>query len=139
MKTRHSKIKIFFIALVSIFALIIANQVGSKALNHFKKGFYFEKYNGTDEAKKYLFKIHPMGSDVEALVQTLKNAGAIFESEKVFNEKDRKIYYKMDKEAYASLDCYYKQNGLLVGYEWKIGIVFNKDRKILAYNMIKQF
>ena len=122
MKTRHSKIKIFFIALTSIFVLMIASiQVSVKTLNHFKGGFYFEKYSSAEEAKGVLLKMHPIGSDVNALVETLKKAGA-----KITDERDDRGEY---------LFYVYHQKGFFTPYKWGGAIVHDTSDNIITYGM----
>ncbi|OFW80267.1 MAG: hypothetical protein A3D15_04325 [Alphaproteobacteria bacterium RIFCSPHIGHO2_02_FULL_40_34] len=71
--------KNFLILTISILALTMNttnNNAEAKMFNKFKKGFYFEKYKTAEEAKAALLELHPIGSDVEGLVETLEGAGA---------------------------------------------------------------
>ena len=79
--------KIIFIPIIAIFkefsklaipvllATIILFQLNQNQFNRFKKGFYFEKYSTSQEASNALLQLHPIGSDVNALVKTLEKAG----------------------------------------------------------------
>lgn len=73
---------------------------GITILNNLKKGFYFEKYDTRNEAKKALLQMHPVGSSVEALIKDLEQAGAVNggmgpdDKNVYFKEVNRSISYK---------------------------------------------
>ncbi len=136
MKTHHSKIKIFFIAITSIFVLLIASiQVSVKTLNHFKKGFYFEKYGKVEEAKEVLLNMHPIGSDVNALVATLKKAGASVEEmkEKDFRKEWRVVGFK------GALHYSYMQSGFFTPNRWGGAITYDVSDKIIRYGLGREY
>jgi hypothetical protein len=62
--------------LASLIFLNSANQAQANIFNRFREGFYFEKYKTAEEAKAELLKLHPIGSDVQPLIETLERAGA---------------------------------------------------------------
>jgi hypothetical protein len=79
-------LKIIFIILSMSLTIIPYNNADAIMFNKFKRGFYFEKYDDGNEAKNALLKIHPVGSDIEDLFETLRKAGAncnIYSADKI--------------------------------------------------------
>ena len=77
-KKRFFSLGLFFrivLASLLIFSFIKADP---HFFNHFKPGFYFEKYDpkGFEALREELLTLHPKGSDVKALGVTLQKAGA---------------------------------------------------------------
>ena len=76
-KKRFFSLGLFFrivLASLLIFSFIKADP---HFFNHFKPGFYFEKYDtkGFEALREELLTLHPKGSDVKALGVTLQKAG----------------------------------------------------------------
>ena len=77
-KKRFFSLGLFFrivLASLLIFSFIKADP---HFFNHFKPGFYFEKYDtkGFEALREELLTLHSKGSDVKALGVTLQKAGA---------------------------------------------------------------
>jgi|GEM_PF-3134916 len=77
-KKRLFSLGLFFrivLASLLIFSFIKADP---HFFNHFKPGFYFEKYDtkGFEALREELLTLHPKGSDVKALGVTLQKVGA---------------------------------------------------------------
>ena len=69
------KAQLFTITALLIF--LTSGVAEAKFMNRFKDGFYFEKYKTADEVKSALLELHPMGSSVDELIETLAGAGAV--------------------------------------------------------------
>ena len=67
------RVMLVALAIVIVNSVINANQNFS---NRFKEGFYFEKYSNAKQVRAALLKLHPIGSDIEALRRSLEKAGA---------------------------------------------------------------
>ena len=72
-KHRNLKTSILFFA--SLFFLVTTTSNQANANMFKKKGFYFEKYSNSEEAREALLKLHPVGSGVWELMKTLEGFG----------------------------------------------------------------
>jgi hypothetical protein len=127
--------KSLIIFLISILPLIaISTSANASMFNRFKKGFYFEKYKTADEAKEELLRFHPIGSDVEGLMVTLKKAG--MKCGPVTNPEFK------DKQEYKNLIyCdYYKSKFVIFSTEWRVLARFDpKDSNIISFLEVHNF
>jgi hypothetical protein len=62
---------------LTIIVLLLAYQTEAytKLINQLKPGFYFEKYDTAIEAEQALEKLHPIGSDVDSLLNMYEELG----------------------------------------------------------------
>jgi hypothetical protein len=119
-----------------IFGIIILvgiyNQVESKP-------FKFEKFESGEEARKYLRKHYPVGSDAEVLFKDLKKVGAEYEKR---SEKIPPKHMGDDKDLEYD-DVYvggYSNNWISsnpIGY-WNL-YIFVKDNKIALISVVLTF
>ena len=119
-----------------IFGIIILvgiyNQVESKP-------FKFEKFESGEEARKYLRKHYPVGSDAEVLFKDLKKVGAEYEKR---SEKIPPKHMVDDKDLEYD-DVYvggYSNNWISsnpIGY-WNL-YIFVKDNKIALISVVLTF
>ena len=132
--------KSLIIFLISILPLItISTPANANMFNKLRKGFYFEKYKTADEAKAALLEVHPVGSDIDGLVETLKNAGArCFITDGKMNEiptgKNSFIasFNKKEKITGPSdhFSCDYKikvLGGFLGSYDWGVILIMIQE------------
>ena len=130
----------FLILILSITALIMItnNNAGANVLNKLRKGFYFEKYKTVEEAKAALLELHPIGSDVDALIKTLERVGAKEDTPKDKKENGGWDYVDVNGEKKKLmlgnfLSFYYEHGGIpgsLFPRGWTVFIEY-KENKIL--------
>jgi hypothetical protein len=116
--SKNHSLKTSILFVVSLFILIAAthNQANANMFNRFKKGFYFEKYSNPEEAKEALLKLHPIGSDVVALVRTLEMAGGrCYEIENVIRNKKPTTVKR----------CEYKEKEIFLDTKWRVIADYN--------------
>jgi hypothetical protein len=121
--------------LMSIGLVCMHTPAQAKFINKFKRGFYFEKYKTADDAKAALLQLHPIGSDVDALVKTLEKAGA-----KIEEIPKKEIYDAWIQEgATAGIGYDYFENKLIYGYKWGGAITYNEKNEIIDYGLSKHY
>lgn len=105
-------------------------------IRHWKKAnhqdFRFEKFENGNEAKKALLEMHPVGSSVSGLVQTLEKAGSKI---KYINKKDFPYQEWRDKGAAGAIDYDYKQDPYFIIFglgNWGGITLYDKDKKIIS-------
>jgi hypothetical protein len=120
-----------------IFGIIILVGIYNQVEN---KPFKFEKFESGEEAREYLRKHYPVGSDAEVLFKDLKKVGAKYEKR---NEKIPPQEMGEDKD--LEYDAVYVGgylNNLIslnpIGY-WKLYIFVNKDNKIALISAVLTF
>ena len=137
---------LFFV--VNVHAEQVKTSYWQSFLNHFREGFYFEKYDGV-EATKELLRLYPVGSDAYRVVDTLEKAGAscrietlttlyeqgVFEG-KEFTQKVKK-YVKTDKQYITNEKdlfwCSYMGDRLYGILKWHVYThVYLKDGKVFV-------
>lgn len=129
----HNLIKFFLTVSVFILTMFMATNSHAKFINKFKDGFYFEKYKTAEEAKTELLKRHPIGSDVEPLLETLRGAEAEVTLEKW--SKFALQQYPNKREIYYGYS-YYRSSWIPgVGGTWGGGIDFDENNKIIDFGV----
>lgn len=130
--------------LVSLIFLTSVNQAQANIFNRFREGFYFEKYKTAEEAKVELLKLHPIGSDVQPLIETLERAGASVEMrdlknyEKFYTKEYREWKLRGNAEAYsASYDGASPFFVVLNYLKWSVDIWSDKNRQITLIQIHK--
>lgn len=73
MKKFKKIVSLFFVSLITVFLM---HHVLERTYRH--EGFRFEDYSSDEEAQAALLKLHPVGTDLQALRETLENAGAAY-------------------------------------------------------------
>lgn len=154
--------KNFLILILSIITLtmISNNNAEANMFNKFKKGFYFEKYSTAEEAKAALLELHPIGSDVDALVRTLEGAEmSIIETvtkEDAIKDKSKEKYffkivdhliepnhYKSDyvkvPNSTNAVSIYEYNAGVINPLLWKIWIWYDKNNKVTELDIVKHY
>jgi hypothetical protein len=92
----------------------------TKAYNRILPGFYFEKYKTAEKAQEALLKIHPIGSDVDDFLKSLKKIKGKYEEVKSQKDGITRIFY----------DYVEKRNISFFVYRWSIVISVNEDKKV---------
>ncbi len=128
-------LKKIILGLVIIGIAILGIKWAAKEYRAQQGIFRFEDYRTAEEAKAALLKLHPVGSDAETLIATLKLAGA--EIEYVDIRKGYKIYYKDEIGAYKY--SYWKYNLGINAYQWSGFIPYDKEKKILNIGVGKMW
>ena len=129
--------KLIYFILAS-FLLLSATSCNAKFMNKFKDGFYFEKYKTAKKAKEELLKIHPIGSGVDDLINTLEGAGAVVkESNLDLYKKFKKYDHLWQSGIVKAYDYGYKQKNLILLYSWGGMIKIDKNNKIISYGVSK--
>ena len=125
-----TKIGILFILLITA-VVGLNNESEAKMLNKFKEGFYFEKYKTEEEVKEVLLKLHPVGSNLKKLVDTLERAGAGKYSPKISkkHQKNPKLNYMLwYKYDHMTLTSIYTKS-------WSLSIQYNKNNEIISISV----
>jgi hypothetical protein len=141
-------------------AILTSNNANANMFNKFKKGFYFEKYKTADEAKEELLKLHPIGSDAQALIETIERAGGEFiiritrddamndsAKEKYFFKYTKELvepnYYRYNSQKVDSATFYFtsfKANtGILNPLLWNILVWHDKENNITEIDLSKNY
>jgi hypothetical protein len=117
---------------ITIWSIILFSIVGyfvinSRLINKILPGFYFEKYKTAEEAKETLLKLHPIGSDVDELLKTLKKAGGnISKIEKMYDSWiDEGVVGVYSADYFEINDSY-----IFFGCKWGISIFYDNNKKI---------
>ena len=119
-----------------IFGIIILVGIYNQVEN---KPFKFEKFESGEEAREYLRKHYPVGSDAEVLFKDLKKVGAEYEKR---SEKIPPKHMGDDKDLEYD-DVYvggYSNNWISsnpIGY-WNL-YIFVKDNKIALISVVLTF
>ncbi|MES2677734.1 MAG: hypothetical protein V4612_05420 [Pseudomonadota bacterium] len=118
---------VFFVSLC-ILITTTTNQANANMFNRFKKGFYFEKYGDSEDARvsgdgggvrKALLKLHPIGSDVRELVKTLEKAGAkCYDTNYILDNTGSRVNAK---------GCQYVEWGILFDTHWRAGADYDDN------------
>jgi hypothetical protein len=100
---------------------------------HMTSEFRFEKYKTAEDAKVVLLKLHPVGSSVDELVETLDKAGA------TCKKIDRNKYKNIPKYVHLTkvIHCEY-YSGFLELIRWG-GSIMCKGKKIDKIGMHKEY
>ena len=145
--------RILLLVAVSITTLIEANAMSGSKIGNFK----FENYKTEEQAQKDLLELHPIGSDAELLIATLKNAGFeesrpiisrdnINENNKFYGYFNKKI--KVSQSEYKSVKVsnmakisylYQKNTGIafLNTKVWKVGFWTNENNKLVDLVIVR--
>jgi capsule polysaccharide modification protein KpsS len=133
-------IKNLKITILLIFIMIIGSTAEAKFMNKFKKGFYFEKYKTAEEAKSVLLEMHPVGSDVDALVKTLEEAGATVTEIKKESIDKYISQVEKEQECFKGVLYYeYYRNEFLAPYGWTGIIIYSKQNTYLSIFVWKEY
>ena len=126
--------------LTLILTLLLLPINNSYSMGHKEKRFKFENYKTAEDAKAELLRRHPIGSDVDALLETLRRAGAKVEEKRVVSEYDKQRYLKgipdyiTYDQLYGESSYHYEQPGIrryiLLSYKWGGGISYDKNNKL---------
>ena len=101
------KLRIFIVLLLGMLPM---------TLNAQEKSFRFEDYSNGEKAARALLKLHPIGSDVMPLKETLENAGA---------------NCTLGENSYGKfLSCFYIQKGWLFAHDRSAVAGLSADSKI---------
>ena len=86
-------------------------------------GFRFEKYKTAEDAKRALLQLHPVGSDVDDLIETLKKIG---------------VDCKVDHTQYGTFTTgEYVQYKALFGYDWGVRVKHSEaDEKKIEFIVV---
>jgi hypothetical protein len=149
--------KIIFIPIIAVFkefsklaipvllATIILFQLNQNQFNRFKQGFYFEKYSTAKEANNALLQLHPIGSDVNALVKTLEKAGGKVKEESLESYYEYKKFKKREKwwkkDVAMILDIKYDKASpffvIINWIKWGGSIQADRNKSILFIGLYK--
>ena len=104
---------------------------------HAEKKFKFENYKTAEEAKTELLKRHPIGSDVEPLLETLRGAGAKMDKIQKMTPELKKIYHKTPDNTHTMTGYSYYQKSWVpgVGGTWGGGILIDENNKIIDFGV----
>jgi hypothetical protein len=131
--------------IIIIVGILFLSMATASAFNFIKgknMGFRFEDYKTKEEAKAALLKLHPVGSPVDGLLETLRKAGATIEVDMILTEKNKFLFLKAPLNAVGASGYYYNQSGLLPAlssYKWAGGIPYDKDRNIIDIGVGKEY
>jgi hypothetical protein len=124
--------------LFGLVALLITIASSAYAFNWFSKsdGFQFENYTGEqDKAKAELLKLHPIGTPVAALRNTLEKAGA-----SIKELSDKEIYHEWRTENFGgALGYNYTTKTLPIGRNWGGAILYDKAGNIISLGIGSYF
>ena len=99
---------------------------------HAEKKFKFENYKTAEEAKTELLRRHPIGSNVDALFETLKEAGAKVEKINVSLHPEGYDLHKKDSQLY-----HYSKSKSRLMFLWWIGRIeySESDNSIIEHGV----
>ena len=121
--------------LLTSIILILVMMIGAEAMSLFgkKEGFRFEDYKNAEEAQAALLELHPVGSDVFALKQTIEGAGA---SCYLLNKNTAKEVSELKSKDHF-IRCSYRQKKLILSYQWAVLIECNYHTSPITIEEIK--
>lgn len=133
-----------FISLVLLFFLVpmmlITPNAQAKFINKLKDGFYFEKYKTEDEARTALLQLHPIGSDVDGLIKTLKEAGAEIKKRDPSSFSRFKEYDIWWEQGTVGIYSYrYNNKNLINPVKWGGGIRIDKNNRIINFGVGREY
>ena len=117
--------------MLRIFVLILLLLTGCKAfeaINSKPGTFRFENYKTAEEAQTALLLKHPLGSDLDPLIETLSTLKSRYEGQ--FSTKCGPVTnprYKNDPKYRTTVICNYFEPEVLFATEWRTIIQFNED------------
>ncbi|MBT4878655.1 MAG: hypothetical protein HON42_02425 [Alphaproteobacteria bacterium] len=145
--------RILLVVAVSITTLIEANAMSGSKIENFK----FKDYKTEDAAKEALLEIHPIGSNADLLIETLRKSGAD-ETKTIFRDKikqdDRwkgyfnktirisQTEYKSTKVSSLAIKAhfYQKSTGIIFNTKlWKVSFWSDKNNNITDLAIIRDY
>ncbi len=129
--------------LTLILTLLLLPINKSYSMGHKEKKFKFENYKTAEEAKAELLRRHPIGSNVDALLETLRGAGAKIDDKEVLSQKDIDYYSGVPANIrsliYGQSGSYYEQPGIrryiFLNFKWGTTVFYDKDSNIVRLSI----
>jgi hypothetical protein len=121
-------------ALIQLWKSLAILVIAGCAMNtsNAENNFRFENYKTADELTRALYELHPGNSPVDALLETLKKAGATCSPPKVIST-DKEFVRGSGRKGVSEIFCSYRYLPTPMSAKtWTVGINFDNGRMILS-------